>query len=240
VNLEVCVFPAGLFTDAGPTPDFAALICELGQQMQQPTDNATDTKILDATLWLLGEIGERRLIMDDISEVSRVSRSTVFRRFGSKEVVLQRLYQREVRKAVSHVLDVASSAPDAVAAIVTGYGALVDYVTRHPAIKRQSRAEPDVHVRLWREDETRGFDFIVALIVSLAHDRPDSADIDQDALAVLATLLAKAFFAEIMIPSIQPEAWSQTPAAADIAALIEMRLQRPASRKAARTERPRR
>jgi AcrR family transcriptional regulator len=218
------MFSVAPLSGAMSTPDFAALVQELGDHAEQPPDTVTDTKILDATLWLLGEIGERRLTIDDISATSRVARSTIFRRFGSKEALLQRLYQREVRKAVTHVLDVARAAPDAVAAIVAGYVALVDYTTQNPVINRQSRVEPEVQVRLWREGEIRGFDFITALIRGLGHGHDGADRIDHEALALLAALLARVFFAEIMLPGEQAGAWSATARARDLATLIELRL----------------
>lgn len=221
------MFPVAPLPGTMPTPDFAALVDELGDHAEQRPDTTTDTKVLDATFWLLGEIGERRLTIDDISEASRVARSTIFRRFGSKEALLQRLYQREVRAAVTHVLGVARAAPDAVAAIATGYAALVDYATQNPVIKRQSRVEPEVHVRLWRDGEIRGFDFITALITGLGHGHDGADRVDPDALALLAGLLARVFFAEIMLPGEQAGAWSDTARATDLASLIGQRLRTP-------------
>jgi len=218
------VFPVAPLPGTMSTPDFAALVEELGGDAERPPDTATDTKILDAAFWLVGEIGERRLTIDDISETSRVARSTIFRRFGSKEALLQRLYQREVRAAVTHVLNVARAAPDAVAAIAAGYAALVDYTTRNPVIKRQSRVEPEVHVRLWREGEIRGFDFITALISGLGHGHDGADRVDPEALGLLAGLLARVFFAEIMLPGEQAGAWSDTARAKDLGTLIERRL----------------
>jgi len=45
-------------------------------------------KIMDGTLRAIGSIGARRLSMSDISEISGVSRGTLYRYFASKEEVL--------------------------------------------------------------------------------------------------------------------------------------------------------
>jgi hypothetical protein len=84
--------------------------------------------------------------------------------------------------------------------------------------------EPEVQVRLWREGEIRGFDFITALIMGLGHEHDGADRIDHEALALLAALLARVFFAEIMIPGEQAGAWSATARARDLATLVELRL----------------
>ncbi|MCW3017053.1 MAG: TetR family transcriptional regulator [Solirubrobacterales bacterium] len=170
----------------------------LGGVPAPPADTATDTRILDATLQLVGEYGERRLTVDDVAAGSRVARATIFRRFGSKDALLQRLYQREVRTAMALVHDAMRDAPDATTSIVDGFCCLLDHTTGHPVIQRIARAEPDIMVGLWRDGETPGLAMIRALLTVLAQH--GDAVIPRRDLEQLSDLLARLLFAETLLP----------------------------------------
>jgi AcrR family transcriptional regulator len=180
-------------------PDFATLMREaLGDEAAPSADTPTDTRILDATLQLVGEYGERRLTIDDVAAGSRVARATIFRRFGSKDALLQRLYQREVRAAMVVMLDAVRGAPDAATAITDGFLCLLDHTTGHPVIQRIARAEPDIMVGLWRDGATSGLAMIRALLTVLAQH--GDATVPRRDLEQLSDLLARLLFAETLLP----------------------------------------
>jgi AcrR family transcriptional regulator len=112
------------------------LLEALGLSKEMPEESGSDARILDAALFLVGEVGERRLTMDDVAAEAKVGRRTVFRRFGSKEALLQRLYHREVLRAVEHITPTTSGAADVLSALVETFLRLVDYSTSHPVISR--------------------------------------------------------------------------------------------------------
>lgn len=204
-------------------PDFAALLEALDDGERQP-NTATDTKVLDATLRVLCEVGERRLTVDDVSALSRISRSTIFRRFGSKEALLQQLYEREVLGTVRHVRQVARQAPDAVSAVIAGYTALVDHASGHPLIRRQVQFEPGLHVALWRAGGQGGHEFIQALITGMVSDHDDAHQVDAVALRQLSDLLARMLFAEMLLPGPETGCWADTARGEKVNALIELQL----------------
>ena len=76
------------------------LLAQLGDYQ---TGNATDERVLDATLELVEGQG-LRITADDIAAKSEVSRATIFRRFNSKERIFESLIQREISKLLVECL----------------------------------------------------------------------------------------------------------------------------------------
>jgi AcrR family transcriptional regulator len=161
-------------------------------------DTATDTRVLDATLVLIGEYGERRLTMDDVAASSRTARATVFRRFGSKEALIARLYERELRTAIAGLFARTRDAAGAAQAITEGFLFLLAHTVGHPITSRLARAEPDLLVELWRAGNPSGQDALVALLAAVAAEH-DGA-VDRRAHETVADVLARLLLAELLVP----------------------------------------
>ena len=175
-----------------------AILEAFGLSAEVAEDSASDARILDAALFLVGELGERRLTMDDVAATAKVGRRTVFRRFGSKEALLQRLYSREVLQAVEHITPANDESADLVTVLAGTFTRLVEYSTGHPVIRRLSRAEPETLVALWRTGDPCGYDMAVLLLRAVADG------VEQDAhpasLTRACELLAQLLFAAQLVP----------------------------------------
>ncbi|MYD52927.1 MAG: TetR/AcrR family transcriptional regulator [Chloroflexi bacterium] len=182
-------------------PDYAALIREFtGDETPVTAVNDTDRRILDATRDLVGTYGERRVTIDDIAAAARVGRATVFRRFGSKEQVLARMYERELREA-SRLLRASLTDPeDAVDAITQGFLALLEHAQSHPVSRHLASAEPERLVAQFRDGEPPGLQLLRTLLVSLVADLPGSDELDTRALDELADLLGHLILAYQLVP----------------------------------------
>ena len=93
--------------------------------------DAMETRILDAALEAVAA-GEST--MDDIAARAGVGRVTLFRRFGSKEALLQRLYAREVERFLAHVDTALSEFDDPADRIAEAFVACVREGARHPLL----------------------------------------------------------------------------------------------------------
>ena len=185
----------------GGFPDFATLLQEMVSGNAEPEqETPIDTRVLDSTLALIAEYGERRLTMDDVAAGSQVARATIFRRFGSKDALLGRVYQREIRLAGQLVREAVQDVANAPEAIAAGYSVLVIFVCEHPVIQRLARAEPDIMVELWRRGEPSGHSVMRALLSSLALSRPDGATIDPRKLDELSDVLVRLMLAYVVAP----------------------------------------
>lgn len=111
---------------------------------------AMDERILDATLDLVAAYGARRTSMDDIAQRAGVGRATVFRRFRSKEAVIERLFVRELQRFLASVNQTILAAPDPTASVVDTFVAVVRFAAAHPLVDRLSRVEPQVLIQALR------------------------------------------------------------------------------------------
>jgi AcrR family transcriptional regulator len=90
-----------------------------------------DRRILDAAL---EAVAAGASTMDDIAVRAAVGRVTLFRRFGSKEALLRRLYVREVERFLAHVDAALSVFDDPADRIAEAFVACVREGARHPLL----------------------------------------------------------------------------------------------------------
>lgn len=179
-------------------PDFRTLLAEaLGTVAAPEPDTTTDTRILDATLKVVGEYGERHLTIDAVAASSRVARATIFRRFGSKDALIARLYGRETRTALNELFAHTAGASDAAEAITEGVLYLLAHTSRHPVTSRLARAEPETLVELFRAGDPSGQEVLVLVLAAVAAQHED--DLDRRAFETLADLLVRLLFAELLL-----------------------------------------
>lgn len=140
----------------------------LGEPTTAPEQTATDDRILEAALEVFADHGER-LTMEEVASRAGVARKTVFRLFGSKDGLLARLYEREVRDTVQVAVEAADAAgPDIVDALVAVYCRLVERVTASQVARRLSQTNPDAMVRMWREGRPSASAMVCQVLVQVA------------------------------------------------------------------------
>jgi AcrR family transcriptional regulator len=100
--------------------------------------DATATRILDAALEAVAA-GEST--MDEIAARAGVGRVTLFRRFGSKEALLGRLYAREVAAFLERVDVALTEFDDPAERVAEAFVACVRAGAGHPLIARLGRGE---------------------------------------------------------------------------------------------------
>jgi AcrR family transcriptional regulator len=116
--------------------DLAALMTSAGID-----EDGTTERILDATLVEMGEHGSEATI-DAIAARAGVGRVTVFRRFGSKDQLLQRLVGREIRTFLAAVDAALESVADPAERVAEAFVACVRMSASHPMVARLARLEP--------------------------------------------------------------------------------------------------
>jgi AcrR family transcriptional regulator len=104
--------------------------------------SGTDVRILDAALAEFGEHGTRAATIDAIAARAGVGRITVFRRFGTKEALAERVAVRELRRFLAEVEEATAPLADPAERIVVSFLACVRVGTRHPLVARLAREEP--------------------------------------------------------------------------------------------------
>lgn len=103
----------------------------------------TDRKILQAAAELADAYGDRRFSMDDVAAHAGVARATVFRRFGSKELLLRQVNLQAMRDAVDELGRLAKRARSPTEAAVELFVGIITIARNHPRVQRLTRLEPD-------------------------------------------------------------------------------------------------
>jgi AcrR family transcriptional regulator len=125
----------------------------VSRALTEPAPSPADDRILDAALAEFAAYGTARATMDDIGRRAGVSRITVFRRFGSKDALVERLIVRELERFLAGVERRFDEVDDPAERIVEAFVACVRTGAEHPLVARMARVEPGLAFeRLFRGD----------------------------------------------------------------------------------------
>ncbi len=107
-------------------------------------EDALFDRVATAALDEFVEHGIRRTSMEDVARRAGVSRMTVFRRFASKQGLIEVVIAREVRRGMQELDLLWESAETLGDRLATGFEFAGRYVRDHPLFDRLLRSEPDV------------------------------------------------------------------------------------------------
>lgn len=117
-------------------PDPAALA-----RVTQP--DAITTRILDATLEQAELVGIRRMTMEDVARRSGVGRATLYRRFPTKDALIDALVLAEARRYLDGSAQARSRADTLEDRLVYGTVFTVTFLREHTLLKKLLRTEPE-------------------------------------------------------------------------------------------------
>lgn len=100
-------------------------------------------RILAAAAELVGRRGHQQTTMAEIAQKARVGRATVFRRFGSKQEIIDRALVRELRLLALVLRDSAANADTAAAALIDCFVLSMRAMRRRPLLRRLAQVEPE-------------------------------------------------------------------------------------------------
>jgi AcrR family transcriptional regulator len=145
---------------------------ELAAPADQAQDHTTE-KILDAALNQAAATGLRRLTVEDVVRRAGVARMTVYRRYPSREDLVQALVDRETQRFLQAVVDGNARADDPFDKLVEAFVAAVEFTRRHPMFRRARETEPGWIIDGVVADDGRLLETGRAFIASSIHgDRP--------------------------------------------------------------------
>ncbi|SRX95031.1 TetR family transcriptional regulator [Renibacterium salmoninarum ATCC] [Mycobacterium shimoidei] len=109
-------------------------------------ESATDPvseRILAAAAELVGRHGDQNTTMAAIAQRAGVGRATVFRRFGSKQEILDRALMRELRMLALALRESTANADTAAAALIECFVLSMQAMRRRPLLRRLAQLEPE-------------------------------------------------------------------------------------------------
>jgi len=159
-------------------------------------DDQLAQRILDAALALAAASGLRHLTMDDVARRAGVGRMTVYRRFGSREALLDALAVREARRClatIAQALDPAAPIDDRLAEL---FVATLGVIREHPLLERLARVEPEALLLELTRDDSAVFKLVLEFLVAeiaAAQAGGELPNGDPEPLAELALRLGASF-----------------------------------------------
>jgi TetR/AcrR family transcriptional regulator, repressor for uid operon len=119
-------------------------IAELLEVAPVVGEDALFDRVAAAALDEFAEHGIRRTSMEDVARRAGVSRMTVFRRFASKQRLVEIVIAREVHRGMQELDLLWEGAQTLEDRLVAGFEFAGRYVRGHPLFDRLLRSEPDV------------------------------------------------------------------------------------------------
>ncbi|MFE5393875.1 TetR/AcrR family transcriptional regulator [Streptomyces sp. NPDC056568] len=117
----------------------------LGRALAQPEpEDGTAQRILDAALEQFTLLGLRRSSVDDVAKRAGVSRVTVYRRFQTKDKLVEDTLLRELRRFFQRLDTAVAAQPTMKERVVEGFVVALRHTRAHPLFGGLLRLEPEV------------------------------------------------------------------------------------------------
>ncbi|GAA0545840.1 TetR/AcrR family transcriptional regulator [Actinomadura livida] len=115
----------------------------------------TRASVLDAAYEQFSRMGIQRSTMEDVARRAGVSRITVYRRFVTKDALVEQVVRREFRRYFDRFLDEIKQAETAADRVVLGFVSSLRAIRSNPLIGGLSAAEPDLLMASTISDDGR-------------------------------------------------------------------------------------
>ena len=164
--------------------------------------DATEARILDAARDEVAAQGTRGATIDDVAARAGVGRITVFRRFGSKPALLERMYVRELRRFLADVDERITPIEDPVERIVEAFAACLAVALHSPLGRRLTQAEPGATLRALEHGEPSPYTLARAFVADRIADAQRTGDLPPERDPVqTADLLIRLALSYTMLPT---------------------------------------
>lgn len=164
--------------------------------------DAARSRVLDAAYEQFCRLGIQRSTMEDVARRAGVSRITVYRRFATKDALVEQVVRREFRRYFDQFLVDIEQAETAADRVVLGFVSSLRAIRGNPLIGGLMEAEPDLLVPSMISDGGRTLatvrQFVAGQLRREQRAGTVSAGLDADVVAELMVRLSASFLA---IPS---------------------------------------
>ncbi|MFI6025795.1 TetR/AcrR family transcriptional regulator [Amycolatopsis magusensis] len=159
-------------------------------------------RILDAAYEQFCRLGIQRSTMEDVARRAGVSRITVYRRFTTKDALVEQVVRREFRRYFDRFLIDIEQAETAADRVVLGFVSSLRAIRGNPLIGGLMEAEPDLLVPSMINDGGRTLGTVRQFVAGqLRHEQRAgtvSSELDADVVAEMMVRISASFLA---IPS---------------------------------------
>lgn len=136
-----------VLSDFMTPPDSESLLERaFAEAVERVDDDVSTTRVLDAAYEQFCRMGIQRSTMEDVARRAGVSRITVYRRFTTKDTLVEQVVRREFRRYFDQFLIDIQQAGTAADRVVLGFASALRAIRGNSLIGGLMAAEPDVLV----------------------------------------------------------------------------------------------
>lgn len=202
VPRKATVEPAFAFL-AAPQDSDSVLERAFAEAAEQADESdETTTRVLDAAFEQLCRMGIRRSTMEDVARRAGVSRITVYRRFASKEALVQQVVQREFRRYFDQFIIDVQEAETVADRVVLGFGSSLRAIRSNPLIGGLMEAEPEAVVPSMTGDGGRTLAVVQQFVAGRLRREQQAGNVAGDVdVGVVAEMMVRVSASFLVIPS---------------------------------------
>lgn len=185
-------------------PDSGSLLERAFTEALEHTDDSDEIskRVLDAAYDQFCRTGIRRSTMEDVAKRAGVSRITAYRRFATKDALVEQVVRREFRRYFDQFLVDIEQARTVADRVVLGFASSLQAIRRNPLIGGLMATEPDLLVPSMINDGGRTLatvqQFVAGQLRREQHAGNVSHDVDVERVAEVMVRLSASF---LVIPS---------------------------------------
>ena len=173
-------------------------------------DDELSERILDATLALAAESGVRRLTVEEVATRAGVGRVTVYRRFGSKQALMDSLAARESARLLAELDAETPKEGPMEDRIAAGFVTSLRLIREHPLLSRLARVEPDSVLAALTADGGANFALMRGFLAARLREAQiegdvGAIDVEQAAEVLVRLCLSFVLLQESVLPLDDPE-----------------------------------
>lgn len=158
-------------------------------------------RLLDAAYEQFSRTGIQRTSMEEVAKRANLSRITLYRRFATKDVLVEQVIHREFRRYFEQYIVDITSAKTVADRIVFGFVSSLRAISRNPLIGGLLESEPSLLGSIVGDDG-RTFAAVREFVAGQLHREQEAgniaADLDTDLTAELMVRISASF---LMVPS---------------------------------------
>lgn len=160
-----------------PAPDLA------DELEREEADDDTTKRVLDAALAEMSEFGIRRTTVESVAQRAGLARMTVYRRYAGKNVLVQAVVVREMRRFLAGLTRSLEDERTVAGALERGFAAGLLAWYAHPMGRRVVSSEPEAVLPYLTRDAAPALAVVTAFIRGRLEHMADVGEIAPDALA---------------------------------------------------------
>ncbi len=167
----------------------------------EDTDEIT-TRVLDGAYEQFCRMGIRRSTMEDVARRAGVSRITVYRRFATKDALVEHVVRREFRRYFDQFLIDIEQARTAADRVVLGFVSALRAIRHNPLIGGLMAVEPDVLVPTMVGDGGRTLAAVQRFVAGQLRREQHAGNVSPEVdVELVAELMARVCSSFLLTPS---------------------------------------